>query len=190
MKKMTLREEWIQREVLWQHSVLTAMINVRLNQYLRAGFCGEELRLIHDLGRTLLAVAIPDRFSFIDPLDFIEPEDLLQHEQGLLETDHCDIGAWYASEQGLPASLIEVIRYHHQPKHTKHDASLVALTAFADHIANHYQRTGESHSYDATTNPASKVITELFPVLGDRLPANAVAILDEALLASQDLLTL
>lgn len=191
MKKMTLREEWI-RALLWQHSVLTAAINSRLNQFLQAGFNGEEFTagLIHDLGRTLLAVAIPDRFSFIDPLDFVESQDLLQHEQSMVETDHCDIGAWYATEQGLPTSLIEVIRYHHHTNHANHCATLVSLTAFADHMSNHYQRTGESHSYDAMTNPAFKAITERFPYASDRLLANATAILDEAIMASQDLLTL
>lgn len=191
MKKMTLREEWI-RAVLWQHSVLTAMTNVRLNQFLRAGFCGEEFTagLIHDLGRTLLAVAIPDRFSFIDPLDFEESQELLQHEQGLIETDHCDIGAWYATEQGLPMSLIEVIRYHHHPNQAKSNDTLVLLTAFADHVSNHYQRTGESHSYDATTNPALMVLATRFPGSGDRLAEKAITLLDEAIEASQDLLTL
>ncbi|MEZ6115043.1 MAG: HDOD domain-containing protein [Pirellulaceae bacterium] len=154
MKKMPLEEQWV-RDVLWQHSVTTASIALHLNRKLKLQFDGEEFTggLLHDFGRTLMAVAFPKEFAAFDPLDFNETEDNLANEEAAIGSDHCSIGAWFAAEQGLPDVLQEIVRFHHTPERSHRHSKLVALTAVADHMANHFQRHGEAEVYDPASNP-------------------------------------
>lgn len=154
MNRIPLEQEWI-RSVLWRHSFNTALLSIHLNRTFHFGFQGEEFTagLMHDFGRTLLAVVAPEQFQDVDPMEFIESADLLDYEQEILGTDHCRLGAWYAIQQELPAPLPEVILLHHQPELAQKGRKLTTLIAVADHMANHLQRFEEAAGYDANTNP-------------------------------------
>ena len=128
---------------------------MNLNQTFQFGFEGEEFTagLIHDLGRTLLAVVDCDQFTKVDPLDFDESPEQLIREGIVTGTDHCRLGAWYANQQQLPSQIGEVILWHHQPEMAKDGQRLTSLVAVADHMANHLQRYDESANYDPDSNP-------------------------------------
>lgn len=159
MKKITLGEEWV-REVLWRHGFLTAMLSINVNRCVGAGFQGEEFvaGLIHDFGRTLFAVCMPEKFAEIDPLEFLEGPTLLVDELAACGTNHCEVGAWFAQENKLPTELQEVIRFHHDPSLALRHRRLVALTAVSDHMANHLQRGEDVNSYDLRENSAIFVL--------------------------------
>ncbi|WP_010584417.1 HDOD domain-containing protein [Schlesneria paludicola] len=154
MKRISLGQKVI-REVLARHGFTTALLALQLNHTFRFGFLGEEFTagLIHDFGRTLLAIAEPDLFIKIDPLEFDETPDLLSQERVLIGTDHCRFGAYYAIHQQLPESLQEVILFHHQPELSRGNQKLTALVAVADHMANHLQRYDGCENYDPSSNP-------------------------------------
>ncbi len=86
-------------------------------------------------------------------MDFDESPHILAHEHSLTGTDHCRLGAWYATQQELPALLAEVILRHHQPELAREGRKLTALIAVADHMANHLQRFEESAGYEPAANP-------------------------------------
>lgn len=153
MKKMSFQEESI-RELLWKHGFVTAMLGLHLNRVLHAGFQGEEFTagLIHDFGRTLFAVSLPEKFAEIDALNFEETSAILDYERSIIGTDHCEIGGWYAIANKLPEPLVEVVMYHHSPMQAQQFCRLVALCAACDHMANHLQRFGSPAGYDPTTN--------------------------------------
>jgi HD-like signal output (HDOD) protein len=154
MKNLPLEQEWV-RELLWQHSVITATTCVHLNRALNLEFYGEEFTagLLHDLGRLLLALASSESFTYADPLDFQESDsELLLREQTILATDHCRFGAWFAEQSGLPKSLVMAILYHHEPDVQQPEQGLTALVASADHIANHLQAFEEPNGYDIDGN--------------------------------------
>ena len=159
MKSMTLEAEWI-REVLWQHSFTTALLSLHLNRSLNVGFQGEEFAagLIHDIGRMLLATCFPDRFPSIDPMDFEEGPETLQIEQDVIETNHCEVGVWFAQRNSLPEPLIDSVRFHHCPERSQHNRRLVALIAASDHMANHLQRCDDASGYDPRGNPSVAVL--------------------------------
>lgn len=161
MNRISLEEEWI-RGALWRHSFNTALLSLHLNQAFHLGFQGEEFTagLIHDFGRTLLAVAVPDRFSEADPMDFDETPEILVREDAIVGTDHCRLGAWYAVQQQLPAPLPEVILLHHRPEAANHGRRLAALVAVADHMANHLQQFEGPAGYDPSANLAFQVLSE------------------------------
>lgn len=156
VQRLTLQEEWV-RDLLWRHSTLTALLSLRVNRALDLGFDGEEFfaGLIHDIGRILLALVLPDKFADIDPLQFDEDTfDTLAHEREIVGATHADVGAWFASHNQLPDEFIVVTQFHHQPASAAEYARLAALTAVADHMANYYQRVGETAGYEPESNPA------------------------------------
>ena len=126
-----------------------------MNHTFRFGFEGEEFTagLVHDLGRTLLAVVDCDQFSVVDSLDFDESREQVVREGIVVGTDHCRLGAWYAIQQQLPPQIAEVILWHHQPEMALENPRLTALVSVADHMANHLQRFNESVGYDPASNP-------------------------------------
>ena len=155
LKRVPIREESI-RTLLWRHSFLTAMVALHLNRALHVGFQGEEFTagLLHDLGRTLLAICLPDKFKQLDPLDFNEDESLIEREIAICGTTHCEAGAWFAREHRLPETLIEAVACHHDPTQAVRAPRLVAVTAAADHMANYLQRTGHVAGYEPESNRA------------------------------------
>ena len=155
MKSMTLDEEWI-RETLSQHSFTTALLCLNMNRTLNIGFQGEEFTggLIHDIGRLLLATCYSDCFSEFDKLEFDEETGVLAAEQAFVETNHCEIGAWFVTKNALPEQLKSVVRFHHNPELADTNSRrFVALVAVCDHMANHLQRYEESRGYDPASNP-------------------------------------
>lgn len=161
MKKLPLEQLWI-RELLAQHSFTTAMAATHLNRALNIGFQGEEFAagLIHDFGRFVMAIIAGDNFAEADPMTFDDEASVLEMEYVALQTDHCQLGAWFAKKSQLPEMLIDAILHHHLPQTECTHRRLVALTAAADHIANHLQRFETVEDYDPTTNPGIAVLAE------------------------------
>ena len=174
MKQITMEEEWV-RDVLTQHGFLTGLLGNWMNQLTGCGFQGEEFAagLMHDIGRTLIAVCVPDKFRQFDPMEFQEDPETLTYEQSVLDSDHCEVGAWFAECNGLPTEFVDVIRYHHQPEQCPGNQRLVALIAVCDHMANHLYCTGTPDGYDLDSNHA-------VAVLETSGPANAGARIREA----------
>lgn len=148
MSRISLEQEWI-RGVLCRHAFNTALLAVHLNRTFHFGFQGEEFTagLMHDFGRTLMAVLVPETFQELDPLTFVEFAELLEHEEALVGTNHCRLGAWYAVQNELPEPIPEVIFFHHQPELAVEGRRLTALIAVADDMANYLQQFEESDGY-------------------------------------------
>lgn len=144
------------RETLWAHGVTTGIAAVHLNRLLQLGFQGEEFAcgLLHDFGRTLLAVADADLFQRADALTFEESPQICAREQALIGTDHCEFGGWFARESGLPSTIVEAITYHHHPDPPAEQRVMTTLIAAADDVANHLQRHQDASFYDPQSNPA------------------------------------
>jgi HD-like signal output (HDOD) protein len=159
LKSMTLEEEWV-GEILSNHGYLTGSLALQVNRLTGAGFQGEEYAagLIHDFGRSLLAVCLPEQFAAADPLTFIESSETLAQENIRLGTNHCSAGAWFADANGLPQEFISVIQHHHSPASAVKNRRLVALTAVCDHMANHLQRHQCGDEYDIKANHALFVL--------------------------------
>jgi HD-like signal output (HDOD) protein len=159
MRKTSLSEEWI-GDLLWKHSALTGIIAVHMNRALNIGYSGEEFTagLIHDIGRLLFASCVPQQFAEIDPLDFVENNGVLSHEESIIGTPHTEFGAWFSVENNLPECLTAVIRHHHAPNAAGQHIKLTALTAAADHLANYFQRYESIDGYDLSTNDAVAIL--------------------------------
>ncbi|HVJ85616.1 MAG TPA: HDOD domain-containing protein [Caulifigura sp.] len=151
-----------QRELLWRHGFVTALFAMKVNQLLGLRFQGEEFTagLMHDFGRTLLAVADPEAFSRIDVLDFVEGDDAEGREREAIGTSHAEFGAWFAATNELPESLVGAIQFHHAPEAAGPHVQLAALVAVADHMANHIQRGEPPETYNSMTDGAMLVLEQ------------------------------
>jgi HD-like signal output (HDOD) protein len=155
IENFSLEEEWV-RDLLWRHGLVTAVFCSNINRTLKAGFQGEEFTagLIHDVGRILLATALPERFLQADAVDFREQgSQLLRNEFEILGTTHTEVGAWFARQNRLPDCLVAAIRYHHFPTRPSRDQRLAALVAVADDVANFVQCHQSGEGYDFNQNP-------------------------------------
>ncbi len=183
MKSMSLEEEWI-RETLSQHSFTTALLCLNMNWALNIGFQGEEFTggLIHDIGRLLLATCYSDCFNELDKLEFDEEVGVLAAEQALVETTHCEIGAWFVAKNALPDQLKSVVRFHHNPELAEpRSRRFVGLVAACDHMANHLQRFEESRGYDPELNPFIAALEESgIPNLSRRYREIAMTMMEDA----------
>jgi len=179
MKKLHFDEQWV-RDILWRHSFLAAIHCHHLNKLFSAGFDGEEFTagLMHDLGRTLLAVSAGSDFMAADLLTFDESDDLLEREREILGTDHAAFGAWFVRRSNLPEALSESVLGHHNCDNC---SKLTAIVAAADEMANHLQRYLEPDQYSAENNRGLKRL-EVLGVLDarQRLEAHRVPIMEEA----------
>ena len=171
------------RDSLCKHSLLTAVINSQLNALFMLGLQGEEFTagLIHDIGRTLLAVAMPTEFATFDRMDFLEPGNHIDQEIASIGTSHSEIGAWFLQRNDLPEELIAVARYHHTPQDATKFQRLVALTAIADDMANFSQRDEPGVTFDGAANHYVEFLENL-GVVGatDILQASAQAVLESS----------
>ncbi len=162
MQRLPLKGRLAQ-ELLWRHSITTAVTSVHLNRLMGLGFHGEDFTagLIHDVGRMLIAASYPDQFEEIDSLDFDETNGVTQAERDVLGTDHCAIGAWYAEENHLPSELREVMLAHHGDHPAIINPRLVALTMASDHLANYVQRHANPAEYPFRDNPGLQRLEHL-----------------------------
>ena len=188
VSKKVPREFKAQRELLWRHGFVTALFAMKVNQLLGLRFQGEEFTagLMHDFGRTLLAVADPESFSRIDLLDFVEGDDAEGREREAIGTSHAEFGAWFAAANELPESLVTAIQFHHAPEAAGAHVQLAALVAVADHMANHIQRGEAPETYNSMTDGAMLVLeqsgarkaTDVFAAAVARLLVEGPAIAD------------
>lgn len=158
----TLEEEWV-RDLLWRHGLVTAVVASNINRALKVGCNGEEFSagLIHDIGRFLVAVALPEQFLEADPVNFEEHlTSQLRQEQLCWSTTHTEVGAWFTTENRLPEAIVASVRYHHFPKRAGKFQKLVALVAVADDMANYVQRNESAAGYDPESNPFIGILEE------------------------------
>ena len=159
MNRVTMSQEWV-REALWRHSFTTGLLATRINRMFHLGFQGEEFTagLLHDFGRILFAMIVPDSFSKFDPLDFDESPELLEREFEATGTDHCRLGAWFTHGNQMPLSISAVILNHHQPELAEEYQRLTALISVADQLANDWQRLGDRMMEDFTPPSALSLL--------------------------------
>ena len=145
----------------WRHSVFTGLVARKLaaechvlhhERLFTAG-------LLHDVGRLLIFLRLPEQASEILATGRESHEDLCELERAILGFDHAEAGAELLQHWKLPPALCAAIRYHHAPR----EAGDAPLEAAILHLANaitHYLEHADSRNpspyydpYGALLNP-------------------------------------
>jgi HD-like signal output (HDOD) protein len=114
-----------------EHAVRTAAL-VRV--FAKGGLAEEAFAgaLLHDVGSVVLAVGFPTEYREIVRTAAKDGSDWLSLETAAFGTNHAEVGACLLGLWGLPAPILDIVRYHHRPGDAP-EASRVVVSAV--HVA-------------------------------------------------------
>lgn len=112
MVKLALRVETLRK--VWVHSLVTAVL---MEECARAcGLRGDgayTVGMLHNLGSLGLMSAYPEEYNRMLEVSQECGFDMVQTERDLFEIDHCEAGAFLASEWNFPEEMVAAIAHHH-----------------------------------------------------------------------------
>jgi HD-like signal output (HDOD) protein len=73
--------------------------------------------LMHDLGRLMLAVALPEEYETITAMVAISGGDYVECEREALGFDHAELSGLALTKWKLPELICRAATYHHSPQH-------------------------------------------------------------------------
>ena len=126
---------------LWEHSLGCAMACGSVARMLKLKDAEEYAvaGLLHDLGKVVATVQLPDLKSEIEQTVAARDISYLDAERAVMGFGHDRINAWLADHWKLPANIKEGLSYHHKP----HLAQLYPEMACVVHIGDFMARVFE-----------------------------------------------
>ncbi|MES1206147.1 MAG: response regulator [Pseudomonadota bacterium] len=102
-------------EEVQQHSLLTAKLARRFLTDRKRADEAFTAALVHDIGRMIVAMAMPDVFGEIlrEAAEKKVPPHTIEAER--LGTTHAEVGAYLQGVWGLPFTIVEAAGFHHTP---------------------------------------------------------------------------
>jgi putative nucleotidyltransferase with HDIG domain len=91
--------------------------------------------LLHDMGKLLIAIALPEEFMEINRLTEANWSEEGAHEEAILGLSHADLSAAALTHWNLPAPIVEAVRRHHAPP-AEGRLALSSVLYVADRTAN------------------------------------------------------
>jgi putative nucleotidyltransferase with HDIG domain len=121
----------------WEHSAVTGHICRYLAKKLGIRMHGEEFTagLLHDIGKIILDQYFHETFNEALITANNSGEALIDAEQLIVGTNHCEIGSWLAAKWKIPAYISEAIMYHHKPEKANINPELTAIVSLGDLFA-------------------------------------------------------
>jgi len=119
---------------LWAHAVATAVGAESMARALGLA-CPDHVftaGLLHDVGKLVLGTFVEVNAEPIRALAFDEGVPFDEAERRVLGIDHAEVGALLLDRWNLPPRIVEVGRWHHNPRELKGDRLVVDLVHTAD----------------------------------------------------------
>lgn len=114
---MPANHRGLDRRAFWQHSLAVGLAARELAALLPEPVDSQEAFAsgwLHDIGKVALSALMPKSFARIVRNADEDRADIADVERGLLGIDHTIVGRRLAERWGLPSSVVECIRLHHQ----------------------------------------------------------------------------
>lgn len=120
----------------WRHSISVGLAGRVIGIYLKESNPERfyVLGLLHDLGRLLLYLTVPEDMGRVLQLN-AEGGLLHEAENKVLGWDHAEVGGALLRKWNLPAQLVEGVQYHHNPSSAPNFSVEAAITHVADIVA-------------------------------------------------------
>jgi HD-like signal output (HDOD) protein len=155
------------------HSVAVGILADLLSQYKRVQYPEGAFTagLFHDLGRLLIAIALPDDYVQMMSLHKREHTCLQELEQQFVGCTHADLSAQALAVWNLPEAIQSAVRYHHNPEAdpTPLKAGETRLSELVRVASLYVSRSVLSvEEADDADGPVENPLDEL--KLGDKLP--------------------
>lgn len=121
-------------EDLWRHSmgVATAATIIAVQADMPDAEEASLAGLLHDLGKVVIRVHMPDDSASINELVEVEGLALRDAEREVLGFNHTQVGQWLAESWKLPDELAEPIHWHHKPEGSRKAPQMTAAVHLAD----------------------------------------------------------
>lgn len=126
-----------------EHALATALLADRIVQKIPAEYPEGAFAagLLHDLGRLMIATALPEEYLRIRAMCVASGKPLEQCEYAHIDISHAELSAAALGKWNLPAPIQKAVLYHHQPdldpvRHTLPHSSLSLVVAVANAVAN------------------------------------------------------
>ncbi len=130
-----------QMKGLWNHSLGCSSACKILAQHLKIKEVEEYILagLLHDLGKVVLALQIPDAMKDINTIIASEDVTSREAEKLILGFSHTKINAWVAQHWNLPLGITAGMTYHHDPMKAGNYQTIASVT----HLGNFFTRLFE-----------------------------------------------
>jgi len=92
--------------------------------------------MLHDLGKLLIAVTLPDEYETIAAMVVVRERSVFECEWETLGTDHAELSALALAKWGLPELVCKAVYHHHDPE-ASNAPMLALIIAKADQFVNH-----------------------------------------------------
>ncbi len=128
----------LKERLLWEHSIGTAfacrlLVAERHPALMEEAFLAG---LMHDIGKLVLNLQLPDRFEEIVQIVYNENRTFETTERELLGFDHAQVGALLVNKWKLAPILEEVIGLHHSPEQFASGHPLLLFLDLANQICH------------------------------------------------------
>jgi putative nucleotidyltransferase with HDIG domain len=139
-----LGEESAEKKGLWEHSNKTAFyaFNLIRNFHRDSGFIDDAYvaGMLHDMGKIAFSNIHPDLMKRIH--DFCDQKGLppATFEDLMAGMNHADIGALLAEKWNFPDSLVNAIRYHHDPSSAPEKDRVLVDTVYLANMFCEYEK--------------------------------------------------
>lgn len=102
--------------------------------------------LLHDMGKIILALGVPERFGEALRLASESQRPLHLVEKELLDVSHAEVGAFLLGSWGLPLPIVAAVAYHHAPAAAAGDADLIIAVHVADALVEGSEAAGDARA--------------------------------------------
>lgn len=130
--------------------------------------------LLHDIGKVVLDQYVTSAYPLFYRKVMDDEENVMAIEHRLLGIDHTEVGRLLAQQWSFPASLTEVIRYHHEPNKAAAHPHLTLIVYLADLLLSRFNIGIEIERLDTQTlakyMQALDLTTSQFADLVDLIP--------------------
>lgn len=167
----------LQERLMWEHALVTGLAGRAYGKQLRLARTEEVFLagLMHDIGKSVMGIKFPDRYSAMIRTVYNEQGDTLELELETFGFDHTMVGEALLHSWNLAQSIEHAVRWHHEPAETpKENRNLSALVALGNQMALDQKiGIGRPESLAHATQQAMEIL-ELTP---DQLEGHRDAIL-------------
>lgn len=148
----------LQERLMWEHALLSALAARAYARQLRHPRTEEAFlgALMHDIGKSVLGLKYPERYSQLIRSVYNGQGDGLELELELFGFDHAMVGEALLVSWNLAHALEQAVRWHHDPAQAEPDQQgLVALVAMGNQLAlDRGVGIGKPESLEKTTATA------------------------------------
>jgi len=125
---------------LWKHSIAVAVASDQLASVLELDVPGYVFTgaLLHDVGKIVLGTFVDVDAAPIMELAFDEHVPFEEAERRVLGIDHAEVGAKLLDRWNLPAPIVNMSRWHHEPECSPGISPALDIVHIADALALTY----------------------------------------------------